>query len=103
MLEEIEKIIREVLKKITPARADRARMEKVSRKLESKVSVVCAEFGVDAIVRLEGSVAKDTWLREDPDIDVFIRLPTSVPSKSLGEIGLKVARKATQGQEQIER
>ncbi len=103
MLEEIEKITREVLKKITPARADRARMEKVSRTLESKVSAVCAEFGVDAIVRLEGSVAKDTWLREDPDIDVFMRLPTSVPRKQLGEIGLKVARKATQGQEQIER
>ena len=52
---------------------------------------------------MEGSVAKDTWLSENPDIDVFIRLPTSIPRKNLGEIGLKIARKAAANARQVER
>ena len=49
---------------------------------------------MDAIVRVEGSVAKDTWSSENPDIDIFMRLPTSIPRKNLGDIGLKIAKKA---------
>ena len=56
-----------------------------------------------AIVRVEGSVAKDTWLSENPDIDIFMRLPTSIPRKSLGDVGLKIAKKAAEGYEQVER
>ena len=54
-------------------------------------------------MRVEGSVAKDTWLRENPDIDIFMRLPTSIPRKNLGDIGLKIAKKAAGTYEQIER
>ena len=54
-------------------------------------------------MRVEGSVAKDTWLRENPDIDIFMRLPTSIPRKNLGDVGLKIAKKAAGSYEQIER
>jgi tRNA nucleotidyltransferase (CCA-adding enzyme) len=103
MQNEIDHITSEILKKITPTQADRARMEALAKKLELKVSAACEEFGVQAVVRVEGSVAKDTWLREEPDVDVFMRLSPSIPRKSLGEISLKIARKATEGSEQIER
>jgi len=103
MQNEIEKLTSEILAKITPTKADRAKMEALARELERKVVVACAEFGVKAVVRLEGSVAKDTWLSEEPDVDVFMRLPTTIPRKSLGEISLKIAKKATEGSEQIER
>jgi tRNA nucleotidyltransferase (CCA-adding enzyme) len=98
-----EQIIREVLQKITPTLAERKKMETMAAELEQKVSIACKEFGVEAIVRVEGSVAKDTWLKGDPDIDVFMRLPITIPRNSLGEISLKVARKATEGSRQIER
>jgi tRNA nucleotidyltransferase (CCA-adding enzyme) len=103
MHKEIEKVTREILEKITPSKADRAKMEALAKELEHKVASACEEFGVKAVVRVEGSVAKDTWLREEPDLDVFMRLPTTIPRKSLGEISLKVAKKATAGSEQIER
>ena len=54
-------------------------------------------------MRVEGSVAKDTWLSENPDIDIFMRLPTSIPRKNLGEVGLKIAKKAAEGYVQLER
>ncbi len=71
--------------------------------MERKVSLACREEGVSAIVRVEGSVAKDTWLSENPDIDIFLQLPTSIPRKMLGDVGLKIAKKAAVGYEQIER
>jgi tRNA nucleotidyltransferase (CCA-adding enzyme) len=52
---------------------------------------------------VEGSVAKGTWLKGDPDVDVFMRLPASVPRDAMGEISLKVARKATAGARRVER
>jgi len=92
-----------VLKRITPKKSERVRVEALSRSLEQKIVLTCQNEGVNAIVRVEGSVAKDTWLRENPDIDIFIRFPTSFPRKSLGEIGLKIARKATETARQVER
>jgi tRNA nucleotidyltransferase (CCA-adding enzyme) len=92
-----------ILKKITPPKHAREKVTQITRLLEQKVADACREMGVSAIVRVEGSVAKDTWLNENPDIDVFIRLPTSIPRKNLGDIGLKIAKKAAEGYEQIER
>jgi tRNA nucleotidyltransferase (CCA-adding enzyme) len=52
---------------------------------------------------VEGSVAKNTWLRDCPEIDVFMRVPTSISKEAFGTICLDVAKKATEGYTQIER
>ena len=103
MQTQTSKITQKILEKITPTETKRAKIQALAAELERKVKVACREFGVEATVRVEGSVAKDTWISEDPDIDVFMRLPTSIPRKNLGDIALKIARKATEGSEQIER
>jgi tRNA nucleotidyltransferase (CCA-adding enzyme) len=96
-------LTQQILKKITPSKHSREKVAQITRLLEKKVTDACKEMGVSAFVRVEGSVAKDTWLNENPDIDVFMRLPTSIPRKNLGDIGLKIAKKAAEGYEQIER
>jgi tRNA nucleotidyltransferase (CCA-adding enzyme) len=103
MQSQINAVTDQILKEVTPSLVDRARMETLAKALELKVSAACEELGVAAVVRLEGSAAKDTWLKDDLDIDIFIQLPTTVPRRSLGEIALKIARKATAGAKQIER
>jgi tRNA nucleotidyltransferase (CCA-adding enzyme) len=103
MLRKIDSVTRQVLREIKPTQADRQKMSALAKELERKVSAACKEFGVETVVRVEGSFAKDTWLRDDPDIDVFMRLPTSVPRNLLGEVALKIARKATEGAKQVER
>jgi tRNA nucleotidyltransferase (CCA-adding enzyme) len=103
MQKKINSVTNAVLEKITPSEADRAKMDSLAKELELKVSVACEELGLEAVIRVEGSFAKNTWLKEDPDIDVFMRLQSTVPRKSLGEIALKIARKATAGARQIER
>ena len=102
-MEEKEKVCMAVLERVTPTKAERARIETLTKRLEENVAKVSKEFGVEAIVRVEGSVAKDTWLSGEPDIDIFMRVPTTIPRKSLGDICLKIARKATEGAKQVER
>jgi tRNA nucleotidyltransferase (CCA-adding enzyme) len=102
-MQKLDAVTQEILKKITPSPADRNKINALATELQQKVAAACKEQDVDAAVRVEGSVAKDTWLREDPEIDVFMRLPATIPRKSLGEISLKIARKATEGDRQIER
>ncbi len=99
----LEKICAAVLEKVAPKSRERAKIEALAKKLERRVASAALEFNVEATVRLEGSVAKDTWLVGEPDIDIFMRLPKSIPRKSLGEIALKIARKATEGARQVER
>jgi tRNA nucleotidyltransferase (CCA-adding enzyme) len=102
-MQKLNAIHEEILKKITPTQADRAKIQALAKDLQQKVALACQEQGVKAAVRVEGSVAKDTWLREEPEIDVFMRLPATIPRRSLGEISLKIAREATRGAKQIER
>jgi tRNA nucleotidyltransferase (CCA-adding enzyme) len=103
MSDKIAQIQKAILEKVTPGKTERTKIETLAKKLEKKVASAAKEFGIKARVRVEGSVAKDTWLSKEPDIDVFMRVPTTIPRKSLGETCLRVARKATEGSEQTER
>jgi tRNA nucleotidyltransferase (CCA-adding enzyme) len=103
MENELNALTKRILGKITPKKEEYAKIDALSRELEQKIASACLQEGVEAIVRVEGSIAKDTWLSENPDIDIFMRLPTSIPRKNLGDIGLKIAKKAAGEAEQLER
>jgi tRNA nucleotidyltransferase (CCA-adding enzyme) len=99
----MDKVCAAVLGRVTPKKRDRAKIEALARKLRKNIISASKASGVEAQVRVEGSVAKDTWLSEEPEIDIFMRVPKTIPRKSLGEVCLKIARRATEGSEQIER
>ncbi len=103
MQDKTERICAKVLEKVTPTGKDRAKIEAIAKKLEADVVSACKQLGVKAEVRVEGSIAKDTWLSEEPDVDVFMRVSPKIPRASLGEVCLKVARRATRGARQVER
>jgi tRNA nucleotidyltransferase (CCA-adding enzyme) len=103
MASSLEEIITEVLKRVTPNDSDREHVLYLANRLIRKVQEAAKEKGVEAEIRVEGSVAKNTWLREEPEIDIFIRVPKTMPRETLGTVCLEIARKATEGFEQIER
>lgn len=103
MSRKMEQICKTVLKRVTPKKNECVRIEALAEKLTKKVASAANALGLKINVRVEGSVAKDTWLSREPDIDIFMRMPTAIPRKSLGDISLRIARKATKGSEQIER
>jgi len=103
MSEDVERVCAKVLKGVTPGRDERKKIGDLSNRLVRRVASAAEELGVKARVRVEGSVAKDTWLSGEPDVDVFMRVPKSTPRDSLGDVCLRVAKKATRGSKQVER
>jgi tRNA nucleotidyltransferase (CCA-adding enzyme) len=71
--------------------------------LNAKLVREAQRSGLQVEVRLDGSVAKDTWLKGDADIDMFLRVPTSLSRGDLETRCLNVARRALKGYPIIER
>jgi len=99
----LDDLCAQVLKRVTPNTKQRKHILTLAEDLRKEVIEVSKRVGVEAEVRVEGSVAKDTWLSEEPEIDIFMRLPTATPREAFGTICLEIARKATEGYRQIER
>jgi len=98
-----EEIRWEVLKKVNPSESERKKIQALANSLTKKVELATKKRGIEAEVRVEGSVAKDTWLRDCPEIDVFMRVDASVPRKEFGKALLNAAKEATKNYVQIER
>ena len=75
----VKEVCAEVLKRVTPSSQERKRVLSLAEELRRKVVASAKNAKVKAEVRVEGSVAKDTWLSEEPDIDIFMRVPTTMP------------------------
>ena len=99
----LEEIRAEVLRRVTPSSEERKRVLELAEGLKQRVREASEEAGVEAEVKVEGSVAKDTWLSEEPDIDIFMRVPTTMPREAFRTICLEIARRATKGFKQVER
>lgn len=97
------KVTEEVLKKILPTSDEKKRILEIADELRNKVIEVAEKSGLECEVTINGSVAKDTWLRGEADIDVFMRVPKSIEKRQFSEVCLKVARKSVEGYEIIER
>ena len=64
--------MKSVLKQVKPTPTDRKRLEQVAAELIGQTNAACAKLDIDAKAMLVGSAARDTWLRFERDIDVFI-------------------------------
>lgn len=103
MASKLQNILSSIRKKTTPGIKERKRILMLAEKLRKRVEEAANRAGLDVIVRVEGSIAKDTWLKEAPDIDIFMQVPPDTPREAFGTTYLTIAKKATKGAEQIER
>ncbi len=72
MNSEIQNVIAEVLERIKPREEDYRKLREIYEKVSALVSRCLSRLGKDFTVTLQGSVAKDTFLRGEVDIDVFV-------------------------------
>lgn len=103
MASSIEEVLAEVLKRVNPSESEQKKVQGLARKVTKKVEEAAKEKGLKTEIRVEGSVAKNTWLRDCPEIDVFIQVPITIPREAFGTVFLEIAKKATAGYKQIER
>jgi tRNA nucleotidyltransferase (CCA-adding enzyme) len=99
----LERVLADVSKRITPSQKEKKAVLSLADTLVKRVTQAAKKAEVEATVRVEGSVAKDTWLRGEPDIDIFLQLSTSVPREALGTVCIRIAKEATKGSKQVER
>ena len=73
-VKEIETICNQVLRKVTPKRTEREATIRFSQQIVEKVAHELNRVNLQADVQIQGSIAKDTWLAGEKDIDVFVSL-----------------------------
>ncbi len=93
----IERVLAQARPLVVPSLAARSKTVRVAERVMSKVKEAAAPHRGVAGVVLGGSVAKDTWLPDDVDIDVFVKISPSVDEAKFEEVGLAVGREALKG------
>lgn len=73
--DKIWEICSEALKRAVPSDEERRKTIEFSMHLVKLLKRELAHDNIDAVVQVEGSIAKDTWLASEKDVDIFILLP----------------------------
>jgi tRNA nucleotidyltransferase (CCA-adding enzyme) len=87
-------VLERVSELVTPSKERREKVEGLLRESLFKVESIIKDMGINAEVVPVGSVARDTWLPDDIDIDIFILLSRDFPEDKLGSVAVEVARRA---------
>jgi tRNA nucleotidyltransferase (CCA-adding enzyme) len=92
-----------VKEKIVPPPKLKSAVELRAEQIRSDVERECIKANLDAEVRLDGSVAKDTWIRDYADVDIFMRVSPQLSKAQLRGVCLPVAREALRPHKIVER
>ncbi|MBS7649313.1 CCA tRNA nucleotidyltransferase [Candidatus Bathyarchaeota archaeon] len=71
----IKYVCEEALRRVTPNEVERQKTLEFSKRLVETLKCELLRIGLDSDVQIEGSIAKDTWLAGEKDIDIFVLLP----------------------------
>jgi tRNA nucleotidyltransferase (CCA-adding enzyme) len=88
-----------LLMKIKPSKKENEKVKILSNQLIKVINESAKELDVPATAVLVGSVAKETWLAGNADIDILIKFPLETTSEYLKEYGLKIGHKCIQKME----
>ncbi|MEM2998268.1 MAG: nucleotidyltransferase domain-containing protein, partial [Thermoproteota archaeon] len=83
-----------MLEKVTPKPEERAAVEETAQKTVNLLKTEVNRSSPDLEVRLDGSVAKDTWISGEADVDIFLQVPPGKPRSYLEVECLNLIRKA---------
>ena len=81
--ERMRKVLSEVLKVIKPDEKEKSYVLSFANRILNEVSNAVKDVDVPHSVELHGSIAHDTWLSKDRDIDIFILLHEERPKEYL--------------------
>ncbi len=92
-LGEVEK---KVLEKIKPRREEYELLMNAYRRIEAIIYKILNKHGIEAEVTLQGSVAHDTWLSGERDLDVFVLFPKEWSIEDLRNKGFSILLEAAE-------
>ena len=94
-MKSVNNIISQALKQCQPLPEDVEKLTKIAIETRTLVSRYISPKIVDVI--FGGSFAKGTWLKEEVDIDIFIKIDKSVNDKEFGQLGEQVGWQSLKG------
>ncbi len=88
----VEGVIGEVLQRIRPSEDEKAFVEGLMKDLKKLAVEAIGELGLDVKPYFVGSLAKDTYLAGDHDVDLFLAFPLETPLEELRKNGLELGK-----------
>ena len=92
----VQKICEEVLRRVTPSEEEKMKTLRFVESLTDRLDAELKKLGLEAEIRVEGSIAKDTWLAGEKDIDLFILVPKEYGRNAFSKV-LEAAKEASRG------
>ncbi|EEB72918.1 CCA tRNA nucleotidyltransferase [Thermococcus sp. AM4] len=89
---ELEEVVNEVLKRIKPSEEERAFVEGLMKELRELAEEKITELGLKVKPYFVGSLAKDTYLAGDHDVDLFLAFPLETPLEELRKKGPELGK-----------
>jgi len=102
-LDKIAKVCSAVKKKIVPPPELKRAVQTKAEEIRAAVERECRKANLSAEARLDGSVAKDTWIRDYADVDIFMRVSPELTKEQLRKVCLPIAKRALKPHHVIER
>ena len=99
----LDEILAAARKMCEPDEEERKLISKVADTILDRARSVINENGVDAEAVLGGSYAKDTWLKGECDIDLFIKFLPDLKMDEFKQIGMDLAKEILKGYETLVR
>jgi len=100
LIKHFEKIEKQVLKKITPSPKEIKNIERIVTQLKKDVKQEMKKYDLQLSIELVGSIAKETYIKDNADIDLFVLFPPSVSRRQLQQTGLSIGRSILENQEE---
>lgn len=90
----INRILKEVLRRVTPSGQEIEREQRTAERVMERIRTM---KGKHVGVMLVGSLARNTHLRGDRDIDIFVLYPEKMPREEFEREGLKTGERVFKG------
>ena len=88
-----EEIIKKVLERVAPSKAEEKKIMGAVREIEKNISREAERRGLDVEVMLVGSIAKGTYLKNSLDVDIFMLFPSNYSKEEMREHSLEIGKK----------
>ncbi|RLG55771.1 MAG: CCA tRNA nucleotidyltransferase [Candidatus Hydrothermarchaeota archaeon] len=82
-----------ILKKIKPSREEEEELKRISREIIKEIREIAKNIDSRIKVELLGSCSRNTWLRYEKDIDIFLIFPQEYPKDKLEKIVERIGAK----------
>ena len=82
----MNRIEREILERVTPKKEYKKQIEEIVKEIKNKVNQEIQKRNLPVTIELVGSIAKDTYLKDNLDIDIFIKFPTKYKKEKIQKI-----------------